>query len=229
MKIKTGISGFDALVDGGFPKGRTVLLSGMPGTGKTIFALQFIYNGATQFKEKGLYISLEENADSLKRQAALFGLNLEQPEKEGLLRIVEIPAKNITERTAKEIIQMAQKGNYTRLVIDSLSTLAINTPTLGPISDITEIAIKRFIYHFIHELRGEVTSLLISHSLHGELSGDKVSEFVCDGIIHITSDAVGGDYSRSLIIKKMREVKHDEDIHALEISKKGIVIHALKD
>jgi len=53
-KVKTGIKGFDTLVEGGLPKGKIILLSGTPGTCKTIFALQFLHNGAVKFNEKGV-------------------------------------------------------------------------------------------------------------------------------------------------------------------------------
>ena len=81
-QVKTGITGFDELVEGGFPKGKCILLSGTPGTGKTIFSLQYIYNGAKRFKEKSLYISFEENKEHLFSQAKKFGWDLEKLENE---------------------------------------------------------------------------------------------------------------------------------------------------
>ena len=232
-KVKTGIKEFDKLVEGGFPRGKIILLSGTPGTCKTIFALQFLYNGATQFSEKGLYISFEERVQSLKNQASQFGWDFDKLEKERKVEIISLPAKSIKETTALEIIKMAKENKISRLVIDSLSALSINTPTTySKITELTDISIKRFMYSFINDLRevkNGVTSLLISQTTDGQLSRDGVSEFICDGIVHINYDALGGDYSRSLIIRKMREVKHDEDIHSLEITNKGISIHRLKD
>jgi len=57
---KTGIKGFDELVQGGFPEGSSTLITGSPGTGKSIFGLQYIYNGAVKYKERGLYLTFEQ-------------------------------------------------------------------------------------------------------------------------------------------------------------------------
>jgi len=83
-------------------------------------------------------------------------------------------------------------------------------------------------YYFINDLRNKgVTSLLISQTVEGQLSSDEVSEFICDGIVHIKYESLGGDYSRSLIVRKMREVKNDEEVHPVEIGKEGIIVHKL--
>jgi len=178
-----------------------------------------------------LYISLEERALSLKNQASQFGWDFDKLEKENKVKIIHIPAKDIKETTASEIIKMANENGYRRLVIDSLSALSINTPTTySKVTDLTEISIKRFMYKFINDLRdvnNNITPLLISQTTDGQLSRDTVSEFICDGIVHISYETLGGKYSRTLTIRKMRETKNDEDVHPLEITSKGIVIHNL--
>ncbi|NOZ80991.1 MAG: AAA family ATPase [DPANN group archaeon] len=225
-----GIRGFDALVDGGVPQGKCILLSGTPGTGKTIFSLEYIYQGAVRFKEKGLFVSFEEQAENLRAQAAKFGWDYPLLEKQGIVTFLNIPVSEIKQNTVDEIVNFIRKNRIRRLVIDSLSALAINSPTAHvKVTDITAYSIQRFIYSFVNRLKSlrEVTSLLISQTQEGQLSRDSVSEFVCDGIITINYEALGGEYSRSLIVRKMREVNNDEDVHPLEISKKGIIIHSL--
>jgi KaiC/GvpD/RAD55 family RecA-like ATPase len=227
--VQSGIKGFDQLLGGGFPRERTVLISGTPGTGKTIFALQYIYNGATKYNEKGLYVTLEENSASLKNQALQFGWDFDKLEKKGQVKILDIAPRDIKENTGRDIASIARKGGYNRLVIDSISALAINTPnTFGSIMEVTELFTKRFMYTFIRELEESgATSLLIAQGTDGSISSDGVSEFICDGVINIKYESLGGDYSRYITIRKMREVKHDEDIHPLEIRNTGIVIHTL--
>lgn len=231
-KIKTGIKGFDKLVQGGFPKGKTILLSGTPGTGKTIFALQYLYNGAVQFNEKGLYVTFEERIKDLKNQAKQFGWDFDKLEQERKVKIIHIPSTDLSKNTVNDIVKLAQNSNISRLVIDSLSTLSINTPIVSTnVTDLGEFTIKRFIYSFIDNLKvlKNTTTLLISQNVsEGFLSSDKVSEFLCDGVIHLIYESMGGEFSRSLIVRKMREVNNDEDIHPLEISNKGLVVHSLK-
>jgi len=231
-KIKTGIKGFDKLVQGGFPKGKTVLLSGTPGTGKTIFALQYLYNGATKFDEKGLYITFEEKTENLKNQAKQFGWDFDKLEKERKVKLVFIPSSDLSKNTVDDIIKTAQSSKVSRLVIDSLSTLSINTPTVATnVTDLGEFTIKRFIYSFIDGLKvlEDVTTLLISQNISEDfLSSDKVSEFLCDGVIHLIYESMGGEFSRSLIVRKMREVKNDEDVHPVEIGNNGLVVHDIK-
>lgn len=229
-KTPTGIQGFDDLIGGGFPKGRTILISGTPGTGKTIYALQYIYNGATQFGDKGLYVTFEENAANLKRQARMFGWDFDTLEKEGKVRILAISAKSINDSTVRDILNLAKEGGFSRLVIDSLSALSINAPTtFSSATDLTELSVKRFMYHFINELQEtQATSLLVSQTTDNNLSSDGVSEFICDGIIFLKYEPFGGEYSRHLTVRKMREVKNDTDIHPVEITEKGIVVHELE-
>lgn len=229
-KTKTGINGFDNLIGGGFPKGSIILLSGSPGTGKTIFGLEYLYNGAIN-GEKGLYLSFEESESSLIEQAGQFGWDLNKLRKEKKIFLEYIPSKTINNSTIIELMQTIKEKNITRLVIDSVSTLALSIPTIHTkISEITEFSIKRFIHQFIEELRNltETTIILIGQTnSETNISNDGVSEYSADGIIHIKYESLGGEYSRNLVIRKMRHVKNDEDLHPLEISKKGIIIHKL--
>ncbi len=229
-RAKTGIPGFDELIGGGFPRGKIILLSGTPGTCKTIFALQYLHNGATEFNEKGVYISFEEPADSLRNQAKQFGWDLATLEKNGDIKIISLPPTGIKESIAQDIVKLIEEGEYARVVVDSLSALAINTPaTRTAVTNLTDIAIQRFMYQFVNELRANnrATTLVISQTLGKELSRDSVSEFVCDGVVHINYETIGGSYSRHLIVRKMRETKNNEDIHPLEINTAGLTVHSI--
>ncbi|MHA1131169.1 MAG: ATPase domain-containing protein, partial [Candidatus Helarchaeota archaeon] len=72
-RVKSGISGLDEILNGGFIKGTNVLLAGSAGTGKTIFCMQFLYNGVVDYDEPGIFVTLEEMPAELRREAALFG------------------------------------------------------------------------------------------------------------------------------------------------------------
>ncbi|MCK5107605.1 MAG: hypothetical protein KAQ83_02680, partial [Nanoarchaeota archaeon] len=190
------------------------------------------YHGAKDFDEKGLYVSFEENSLNLMSQAKKFGWDFEELEKNEKVRIMCIPVKELKEKTIVEIFNFIRENDIKRLVIDSVSSLAINIPsTYTKVTDINEFYVKRFIYNFINDLNDliGVTTLLITQTIEGQLSRDGVSEFACDGIILINYESIGGEYSRHLTIRKMRETKNDADIHPLEISNKGIVVHTFKE
>ena len=248
-RVKTNIPGFDSLVDGGLPLASTILICGSPGTGKTIFSLEYLYRGAKDFGDKGLLISFEQDLCAVRNQAKQFGWDIEKYEKEGLIELMYIPTKDIDRLTADFIRTKVLRDKVHRLVVDSLTTLAINAPIYAPLKDLAildmmknkkifsppilgDLIIKRFIYTFVDDLRNvdHCTSLLISEaSENGQyLSRDTISEFVCDGVISIKFESMGGDFSRSLLVRKMRYTKNDEDIHPLEINKNGIKIHNLK-
>lgn len=247
-RVKTGIKGFDELVDGGIPRGSSVLIVGTPGTCKTIFALETLYNGA-KMGEKGLYVSFEQDPDELREQASQFGMDLYAMEKKGLLKLEYIPVKQLNPHTADELLRDVLRHGIKRVVIDSISTLSINAPIYQPLKDLAlrdfmeaksffspviagDLIVRRFLYNFVDELKhiDGCTSFLISEA--GEkseyLSRDTISEFVCDGIVLLSFESLGGQYSRSLIVRKMRNTRHDDDAHPVEVSKSGLVIHTIK-
>ena len=71
-KIQSGVSGFDEISKGGIPKGRTTLVSGTSGSGKTVFAAQFLYHGVTQEKENGVFVTFEERPNDIVRNMHWF-------------------------------------------------------------------------------------------------------------------------------------------------------------
>src|SRR5512135_304017 len=78
-KSPTGIQGFDELTGGGLPQGRTSLVCGGAGCGKTLLALEFLAHGATRFGEPGVFLAFEETAEELVVNAASLGLDHEAP------------------------------------------------------------------------------------------------------------------------------------------------------
>ena len=76
-KVPSGIKGFDMITGGGLPKGRPALVSGGPGCGKTLFAMEFIIRGITDYNEPGVFVSFEEKIDDLKKNFTSLGFDLE--------------------------------------------------------------------------------------------------------------------------------------------------------
>jgi circadian clock protein KaiC len=86
--VRTGIAGLDDILGGGLLRGSVVLVEGTAGTGKTTLGMEFIYRGATEFDEPGLIVLFEVSPDKLVRDAALFGWDLPELERQGRLKIV---------------------------------------------------------------------------------------------------------------------------------------------
>ena len=78
QKLPTGIEGFDDVCQGGLPIGRSTLISGTSGTGKTVFSLHFLHNGVKHFDEPGIFVTFEESPLDILRNAASFGWNLQE-------------------------------------------------------------------------------------------------------------------------------------------------------
>lgn len=247
-RVPTGIKGFDELVEGGFPNRSSILICGGPGTGKTIFSSEFLIHGVKDFNEKGLYVTFEQRAEAVKDQAKQFGWDIESMEKKGMIRVMSVPASSIKKTIIKDIKDIIKKEGIKRLVIDSLSTLVVNAPIYVEPNELAvqdvvgenvvfsppiigDYIVKRFIYDFIDSLRDlDCTTLLITEAANGGefLTRDTLSEFVCDGVVLITFESMGGNYSRSLTVRKMRQTKNNEDVHPVEISKEGIIVHKIE-
>ena len=123
-RIKTGVKGFDELVQGGIPEGYNVLLSGSPGTGKTIFGMEFLKNGALRFNEPGLFITFEETPKNLIIQAKQIGMDLKKLRENNKIIIKTLPEQDkLNESIIIKIIDDAVKNHkIRRVVIDSLDT-----------------------------------------------------------------------------------------------------------
>ena len=124
-RVKTGVSGFDELIEGGIPKGFNVLITGLPGTGKTIFGLQYIYTGLEN-GENGLYVSIDSKPELLKEQAKQFGMDFAQYEKDKKVTFLDVPADRLKVNLFDMIEEEAKEINATRIVFDSLAIFNVN-------------------------------------------------------------------------------------------------------
>lgn len=87
--VPTGIKGLDNVLGGGFPRNSIIIVAGNPGTGKTIFSAQFIYCGATEYGENGVYVSFAESRESFIENMKQFGFDFEKLESEGKFRYLD--------------------------------------------------------------------------------------------------------------------------------------------
>ena len=220
MRSHSGIPGLDGLIEGGFEDGTVTLISGKTGTCKSIFCGQFLYNGAVQNKQSGLYITTEDTAYGLRRQFQKFGWDFAGLEKKGWARILEFEPTDVQVLTTK-MISTVEKMKAKRIVIDSVSLLEL------VINDVYEI--RRGLLKVVQKIRemgniGIITSEVQEESAN--LSRFGVVEFMVDAVIALQYMGIA-KYKRSLMVRKMRMTDHDSNIHPFEISNKGIVVKPL--
>jgi KaiC/GvpD/RAD55 family RecA-like ATPase len=230
-RAKTGITGLDELIGGGIIEGSTVLLSGQSGSGKTVFGLQFLYNGITKYNETGVFVTLETRPNELRTEASQFGWDLTDLEQKNALIIVDAASGKAGLPTsekyalrrgfdmstlAEEIYRAIDETKAKRLVIDCISGLGIR------FSEPSEIRNELFrISALLRELK--VTSLFISEIIEPDTqSRAGVEQFVTQGLITLNLSEVNGTLKRDLLVWKMKQTPHSLKKHSFKIGKSGI-------
>lgn len=219
-RIKSGIPGFDELMEGGFEEGSINLLTGKTGTGKSIFSFQFIYNGATEHGDIGLYITTEETGNNIRKQAERFGWDIKSAEKKGLMKIMAVDPFDL-ETLADRITESVNMQKAKRVVIDSVSMFELYMQDA--------YKVRKSLFKVIQKLRDtKKTSILVAEILEESkgLSRCGVIEFMVDSVIVLQYLGIA-KYKRSLSIRKMRMTDHSTDIHPFEIKRNGIEVHSV--
>ena len=210
-RLGSGVEGLDSMIEGGYPDGSIIVISGTPGTGKTILGLQFLHEGANK-GEMGIYISFEQERKDLIRQAERFGWDFDALEKKNLIKIMSMWPSSFD-----EVITNIFKCLYfkpKRLVIDSITSI-----TYG-------LKDNREAVHKIAEKMKKtgLTVMMTSELLCGRdgFSRDGVSEFVGDGLIILRSVEAAGENKNLIRVEKMRSTKIDKQSHVYDITDKGL-------
>ena len=237
---KTGISGLNELLSGGFPKGRVVLLLGGPGTGKTIFAGQFIYKGIEDFDENGIYISLDESKKHFFAEMKTFGWDFVKVEEEKkfvfidatrmsravlaqrnafggntTLRGKQLPIDKLIDELETKIREIGAK----RVVIDTLATLFQRFP-----DSIERRAAIVDLFESLSEL--EITTILTMELPHLTLDRSvSVEEYLSHGVIVMQTLFSQGVTSRALQVEKMRGIKINPNLVPYTIDINGIEVY----
>lgn len=239
-RIKTGINGLDELMEGGFPEGRTVLLSGACGTGKTIFGMQYLYEGAKTYSEPGIYITLDERPELIRQDMKRFGWDLQELEDKNLIQIIDgslakigLPSEEEISVSATgfdldklllEIMRLAKRINAKRVVFDSIPALGLNFEK--------ETDVRKAILKISYLLsKTGVTSILTSETIEEKNKYSKygVEEYVADGVLLMHYAGIGTHSNRTIHIRKMRATKHSEELHPMKITENGIKIEKIDE
>lgn len=241
-RVPTGITGLDEMLGGGLPRGRSILLSGTCGTGKTTLAIQYLYNGITKYGEPGILITLEQNRDELRKDMLHYGIDLKKLEDEEKLIIIDTSLSKIGMRDFMSVVptstpsssfsllpgefnldniiglatQAAEKMGAKRMVIDSLPALDYL------IKDTHDI--RRTLISVNYELKAKgLTTIIITEGEDDEkISKHGIEEYIADGVIIMkVNEALD---TRTIKIRKMRITKHTLKPNTFELTPEGITV-----
>ena len=202
--IKSGITGLDAILGGGFPRGNIIVVEGPAGSGKTSLGLEFVYRGAKEFDEPGLIVLFEVAPLKAIRDAASFGWNLADLERQGRVKII-FTTRPILEHELEQadglLLAEAGKIGARRIFIDSLPPSRSDGQNDGDGA--------RQVFHLLAEglQREHLTAVLAVESSGLErtlLASPPLEEFIADTVIMLRIQDVQRASSRSIEIVKSR-------------------------
>ncbi|MDY7020584.1 MAG: ATPase domain-containing protein, partial [Cyanobacteriota bacterium] len=231
QKIRTMIEGFDDISHGGMPLGRTTLVSGTSGTGKTLFAVQFLYNGIIYFDEPGIFVTFEESPNDIIKNASSFGWDLQELVEEGKLFILDASPDpegqdivgNFDLSALIERIQYAiRKYKAKRVSIDSVTAVFQQYEAAG--------VVRREIFRLVARLKqvGATTIMTTEREQeYGPVARFGVEEFVSDNVIIVRNALEGERRRRTMEILKLRGTTHMKGEYPFTITNNGISIFPL--
>jgi KaiC domain protein len=224
-RVRTGIDGLDEMLNGGFPSGHVVLVTGLPGTGKTCLGLQYLLAGAAR-GEKGVFLSLEEDAPQLLESARGFHWPVDAAIEKGTFKVIRLDPKETRQslhRIQGELGKELAGLGVQRIVLDSVSLLNM-------LSD-DEPTRRATLFALAAACRAAgATTVLTAEAdpIHAEVSRDGLSEYVADGVVVLgyNTNADGHRVGLALRILKMRRTAHARTVQPYTIGPNGLVVDA---
>ncbi len=223
-KIPTGIEGFDQITMGGLPKGRTTLIMGEPGSGKTVFALQTLVNGARLYNEPGIFVALEENSRQIVNNAATFGWDISFLEKSNLFFLDAKIAPDIVMSGDFELAGMlagikvkAKQMGAKRIVFDGIDVLL--TLLNDPVKERVQL---NYLQHWLSE--SGLTGIITGKMEHGNAMTGRYGfmQFMVDCSILFHHRIVERISLREMRVAKYRGSGFAENEFSMCISSSGI-------
>jgi KaiC/GvpD/RAD55 family RecA-like ATPase len=232
-RVPTGIVGLDPLLEGGFPQGRSILITGEPGTGKSIFALQFLAEGLNR-NEKGIFVTADESPMDILEQAASIGWDFERHIETKDLSILNagtylssLPSAGKerhvdVQKAVSDLANFVKQLGAKRLVLDPAGPFVLLRDSAVRMQDQVRLLIK------LMRASMPTTNVLTSYAVPrtGERSMHGMEEYLVAGAIVLEMVWKNGELARSLIVEKMRCTDVKPTQLEFEIVKgQGIVLH----
>jgi len=225
-KTPTGINGFDEITGGGVPRGRPTLVAGGAGCGKTLFSMEFLVRGATQFAEPGLFMSFEENEQELAQNVASLGFDLADLVKRRLLLMdfVRVEQSEIEEtgeydleglfvRLGHAIDQIKAK----RVVLDTIEALFAALPN--------ELVLRSELRRLFRWLKDRgVTAIITAERGAGAFTRHGLEEYVSDCVILLDHRVIEQVSTRRLRVVKYRGSVHGTNEYPFLIDESGFSV-----
>ena len=225
-KTLTGIRGFDEITNGGLPKGRPTLVAGGAGSGKTMFAMEFIVHGAVEYDEPGVFVTFEENVADLKENFASLGYDLDRlaREKKIILEHVFLDRSLIMETGEYDLEALFIRLGY---AIDRIGAKRVALDTIEVLfSGLSNHALLRSelvrLFRWLKD-RG-ITAVVTGEKGERSLTRYGLEEYIADCVIFLDSRVAEQIMTRRLRIVKYRGSTHGMDEYPFLIARDGIII-----
>ncbi|MBU0532768.1 hypothetical protein KKB44_04715 [Candidatus Micrarchaeota archaeon] len=224
--VKTGIPGLDNILGGGFLEGSIITLSGRTGSGRSTFALQYLYNGAMVDNEPGLYISIEESKQDFIFHMSGYNWDLEEAEKLNKLLFLDYPIYEVDQILTQygAIQEIITSTNVKRVVVDSMMPIALFFPDQDERK-------KGFLKLIDNIRKWGTTTLMIAEDTHSKNIGSLPStaygiESFTDGWVNIYFhyDDAMQERRRAVEVIKMKGIRHSNKAYPAAIDKDGFKI-----
>ena len=224
-KCPTGIKGFDQITEGGLPENRTTLICGGAGTGKTLWGLDFLINGALHYNEPGVFMSFEETEDELYKDVASLNLDLHGLvlQKKIQLEYVLLERKDIQESTFNlegllvRLEHAIDSLGAKRVVLDSIESLFAGLTNAG----VLRLEIKR-LFRWLKER--QVTAIVTGEPGQGTYTRHGLEEYISDCIILLDNRVVEQMSVRRIRVIKYRGSNHGTNEYPFVIDTDGLSV-----
>jgi KaiC/GvpD/RAD55 family RecA-like ATPase len=243
-RVSSGVKGLDEILEGGFPKARTILIVGSPGSGKTILAIQFLRAGALK-GERSIYVTFDERPEQVKENMSAFSWDLDRLEAEGKIMFVDATPfrrmktavtsgpegraglltidvlPEITLRALVETVRrLAEEEDVTRLVVDPINSLSVRYQS--------PIKRRRAMLMLFDALSSTGATCLVTSELRTSMLTRKfqLEEYLSQGVVLMRTGIHEGNVVRAVQVEKMRGIAHDTQLRPYTIGQNGIEVFA---